>query len=313
MEPAVSIIIPVYNVQPYLNKCIDSILDQSMKEIEIILVDDGSTDGSAAICDEYARRDDRILVIHKANEGLSCARNDGIAAANSPYIMLVDGDDWVDTFFVERPYNMATLLDADIVWFERDRYTVTGGSEADRFVCHEGGISKEDAFRFNLLHAVAWLGLYRRELFDSIHFPPGRYYEDIGTTYKLIQASNRICFLDSVLYHYRIFRPGSINTEAATCYHHDRKDMMLKRITDMYSWGYGKLLQQPVFTFMICYGNKGRESEVLSLIMKDMCIDPPRDLTGKRKLLLAIYRISPAAFDLVCILSGKRRKYRVRR
>lgn len=101
--PKVSVIVPVYNVEPYLRQCLDSIVSQTLKDIEIILIDDGSTDGSGEICDEYKREDHRIRVIHKVNEGLSAARNDGIDASTAPYIMFVDGDDWVEPEFCETP------------------------------------------------------------------------------------------------------------------------------------------------------------------------------------------------------------------
>ena len=100
----ISIIVPVYNVEPYLPKCIDSLISQTMEEIEIILVDDGSTDRSGKICDAYAEADDRIRVIHTQNHGLSCARNEGIDASTATYIMFVDGDDWVERRFCEIPY-----------------------------------------------------------------------------------------------------------------------------------------------------------------------------------------------------------------
>ena len=99
--PKVSIIVPVYNVQSYIHKCIDSLKEQTFRDIEIILIDDGSTDDSGKICDAYAEKDDRIRVIHKKNEVLSQARNDGIKASASPYIMFVDSDDWVDKHYLE--------------------------------------------------------------------------------------------------------------------------------------------------------------------------------------------------------------------
>ena len=102
--PKVSVIVPIYKVKPFLRQCIDSIINQTLKDIEIILVDDGSVDGEAEICDEYAIHDKRIKVIHKNNEGLSAARNDGLDQATAPYIMFVDSDDWVEPEFCELPY-----------------------------------------------------------------------------------------------------------------------------------------------------------------------------------------------------------------
>ena len=116
--PKVSVIIPVYNVESYLRKCVDSIIGQTLINIEIILVDDGSTDRSGSICDEYRRQDGRIQVIHKANGGLSSARNVGIDAASAPYIMFLDSDDWAEPGFCEIPYDAAVDTNSDLVIFQ---------------------------------------------------------------------------------------------------------------------------------------------------------------------------------------------------
>ena len=115
--PHVSVIVPVYNVEEYLRKCIDSIVAQTLKDIEIILVDDGSTDGSGTICDEYASQDKRVRVVHKINGGLSSARNTGIEAASAPFLMFIDSDDWVEPNFCEKPYLAAKNNNADLVLF----------------------------------------------------------------------------------------------------------------------------------------------------------------------------------------------------
>ena len=113
----ISILVPVFNVEPYLEKCLKSLLAQTFQDIEIILVDDGSTDGSGEICDRFATTDERIHVIHKPNEGLSCARNIGISASTAPYIMFADSDDWVEPDFCQSPYRAAVDNNADLVLF----------------------------------------------------------------------------------------------------------------------------------------------------------------------------------------------------
>ena len=114
MSDLVSVIIPVYNVGEYLQTCIDSVKRQTYKDLQIILVDDGSTDGSGLICDKAAKEDDRIRVIHRTNGGLSAARNSGIEEANGEYICFIDSDDWVDESFVERLYQLAEKDNADV-------------------------------------------------------------------------------------------------------------------------------------------------------------------------------------------------------
>ena len=112
----VSIIIPVYNVESYLRRCLDSVVNQTLKDIEIILVNDGSTDGSLAICEEYAKNDDRIKIITRKNGGLSAARNTGLDNATSEYIGFIDSDDWVDTNFFENLYNTAIEKNCDVAF-----------------------------------------------------------------------------------------------------------------------------------------------------------------------------------------------------
>ena len=124
--PQISVVVPVYNIEKYIHKCIESLIHQSMKDIEIILVDDGSFDKTGEICDSYAKCDNRIIVIHKSNEGLSSARNVGIEASNSDYIMFVDGDDWVEANFCELPYNYAKNKNVDLVLFAHNRVNENG-------------------------------------------------------------------------------------------------------------------------------------------------------------------------------------------
>ena len=118
----ISIIVPIYNVSQYLKECLDSLLAQTFKDIEIILVDDGSTDNSGKIADEYAMIDNRIRVIHQTNQGLSAARNNGINISTSPYVMFVDSDDFVDQHYCEIPYKIIKENNADVVCFEFDHY-----------------------------------------------------------------------------------------------------------------------------------------------------------------------------------------------
>ena len=113
MDPLVSIIVPVYNVKPYLNRCVDSLLGQSYQNMELLLVDDGSTDGSETLCDEYAAQDARVRVLHKKNGGLSDARNAGVDAAKGEYLSFVDGDDWVSPYYIENLYRALEQAGAD--------------------------------------------------------------------------------------------------------------------------------------------------------------------------------------------------------
>ena len=206
MKPLVSIVVPVYNVKEYVFKCLDSLVRQSYEQIEIIVVDDGSTDGSGEICDEFARRDKRAKVFHKKNGGLSSARNYGIKKVTGDYICLVDSDDWVKKDFVAKMVRAAERDDADVV--------VCGYNEV---VPERKVLSGEEATVKLLvgqenMEIIAWNKMYRRDLFDDVSYPEGENYEDNLTTYKLLSRAGRVVYEAESLYVYRE-REGSIVKE----------------------------------------------------------------------------------------------------
>jgi len=200
----VSIIVPVYNVSAYLNECIDSLIIQSYSNIEIILVDDGSTDGSGQICDQYSKLDDRIVVIHKKNGGLSDARNAGLNAMHGQYVAFVDSDDWIDEQMIQKFYSISQSTNADIV---------AGGYVAIyknmHVQCSEksGIYSMTEALKLLLynkeLHDHVCTKLFRASIWDEIRFPKNKVFEDIRTTYKTFLKSERIVVTDYNLYFYR--------------------------------------------------------------------------------------------------------------
>ena len=151
----VSVIVPIYNIKQYLPRCIDSIRNQTLKDIEIILIDDGSTDGSSEICDQYAAVDPRVRVLHKENEGLSAARNDGIQMARADYIMFVDGDDWVEPEFCELPYRAAVGNNVDAVSFLHVTVSENGVKEKCSFR-GEGLVKKGDLTTLKLVSVNSW-------------------------------------------------------------------------------------------------------------------------------------------------------------
>lgn len=203
VKPFVSVIIPVYKVEPYLRQCIDSVLAQTYRNLEIILVDDGSPDECPAICDEYAKNDARVRVIHKENGGLSDARNAGIRAATGEWICFVDSDDMVHPQMIE-------LLMCLLV---SDRTLKIASCGFERFCKNEIGprhyternhsvLSLKD---FMLKHCwtVAWGKIYHRTLFENIAYPVGRLHEDEFITYKLVYEAGKIALMDIPLYFYR--------------------------------------------------------------------------------------------------------------
>ena len=200
----VSIIVPIYKVEKYLDECVQSIIKQSYRNLEIILVDDGSPDNCPSMCDEYAEQDSRIVVVHKENGGLSSARNAGIDIARGEYLLFVDSDDYISPIMVE------TLLDA--ITETNAKIAVSRISEDAEKLCLDCGqktevLRPDQVMKYILTEQVITTSasgkLYRKELFEGIRYPNGKIYEDLGTTYKLIDRCEKVAFMDSSFYYYR--------------------------------------------------------------------------------------------------------------
>lgn len=205
-EELISVIVPIYNVEKYLRKCIDSILNQSYANLEVILVDDGSPDQCPEICDVFAVQDSRVKVIHKKNGGLSDARNAGIDIAKGDYITFVDSDDFLKKSAIELLFRSLIKNKCDI---STCRYEVVYEDNfygQDNFENQELVLSAQDAMEDMLYqeHTTnsAWAKLYKIELFNGIRYPKGKLYEDLGTTYKLFDRANKIVFNSSQEYYY---------------------------------------------------------------------------------------------------------------
>lgn len=208
----ISIIIPVYKVEKYLEKCIQSVINQTYKNIQIILVDDGSPDNCGKICDEYAKKDHRIEVIHKSNGGLSDARNKGLEIAKGEYIGFVDSDDYIEADMYEVLYNSLKQYNADVSIC--NFYTVSQEKIAIKNA--DNGIKEYNRIEIlkeilldNNIQSYAWNKLYRKDLFDEIKYPVGKKYEDIGTTFYLLEKCNKVVVTGKPEYYY-INRQGSI-------------------------------------------------------------------------------------------------------
>lgn len=205
MKPILSIIVPVYDVEKYINKCIDSILKQTFTNFELILIDDSSPDNCGNICDKYAKLDSRIKVIHKENGGLSSARNVGIDAARGEYIGFVDSDDYIKNDMYESLYKAILKYKADIsicgkFIVGQDKVLSVCNSDNVRIYNRYEGLI--EIIKDKNINSFAWDKLYKRELFDNVRYPEGRYFEDIATTYKLFMLSNKIVHINSSKYYY---------------------------------------------------------------------------------------------------------------
>lgn len=220
MEPLISVIVPVYKVEPYLHKCVDSILAQTYRRLEIILVDDGSPDQCGAICDEYAEKDGRVKVIHKPNGGLSDARNAGMRIMSGELVAFVDSDDWIEPTMYERLYALLDQFQADMAfggvaddWECGNAVTTTKTSDYGPTPFAEDAVAAMRRY----FHGswAAWDKLYRAKLFDGIFYPVGEINEDEAIVLHLLDRCDRVCYTNEIFYHYmRRDNGNSITTSA---------------------------------------------------------------------------------------------------
>lgn len=203
--PLISVVVPVYKVEPYLHRCVDSILAQSFSDFELILVDDGSPDNCPAICDEYAGKDNRVRVIHKKNGGLSDARNAGIdwafANSDSEWITFIDSDDWVHPCYLECLYQAAQRCRVEIAVGEFERTSGTAPVVRENMT---GVLYTPEAFyiEHRVTATVAWGKLYKKRCFQSVRYPVGKIHEDEFVTYRLLFATETLVYIEAPLYAY---------------------------------------------------------------------------------------------------------------
>lgn len=205
-SPIISVIIPVYNVEKYLTKCIDSVLAQTYPHLEIILVDDGSTDASGQMCETYAKQDKRVRVIHQQNAGLSAARNAGIKATKGEYLSFIDSDDWVESNFIEVlwktvcKYQVSIAIVGCFLEFPSKTYPQRLLPKKQKETLMDSRVAYRT--NFPLLGVSAWNKLYRADLFKDISFPEGVLYEDMYTNFRVLHSVKTVAVVDCPLYHY---------------------------------------------------------------------------------------------------------------
>lgn len=209
----ISIIVPIYNTEKYLHQCLDSILNQTYTNFEVLLVNDGSTDSSRMICQEYVERDSRFRYIEKANGVLTDARNVGITRAQGEFLSFVDSDDWIEPTYVEDLYRAALLNDAEVVVsnyqeFHQERNVYLIHLYEDYYETHYSGEELIQQLplleRKDLSFKTSWGILFARRLFDTISFPKGKTIEDTRTNYRLFAESCRSIYIHKALYNYRV-------------------------------------------------------------------------------------------------------------
>lgn len=312
----ISIVVPIYNVEKYLPQCVNSLLNQTYKNLEIILVDDGSLDKSGEICDEFSKNDNRIIVIHKENNGLSSARNAGLEIAKGDYIGFVDSDDWLDETMYETLLKLITDNDSDIScckFFKTadsdEKIPVNDNETIQSFTNIEG----LNNFYTDLYTqtVVAWNKLYKRNLFDNVVYPIGKIHEDEGTTYKLFYKANKITYTNRPLYYYRT-TPNSITTRKFNKKRLDIIDVYDEKIKFIRSINndhiYSKTLKWYLFTLINCYyecseNMEDNEKYLTSIINKISETYKEYNRAKEKQLhwviLFSIFKFSPKLYKFI--------------
>ena len=236
MNQLVTIITPVYNVSKYLPKCLDSLINQTYKNLEIILINDGSTDNSGDICDEYSKKDDRIKVIHKENGGVSSARNAGLKVMSGQWLFFVDPDDWIELATCEKILDLALATNSDIYAYGiliHNEDSEDTRKESDTSL--EGKIEKIDALKYiitgSAFSKAIWNKFYKKSAIQDIYFDEQfKIGEDVAWLLEAVSKSKDIYYISQVFYNYLILRQGSLITG-------NKIDMLAeKNFSSVYAW-----------------------------------------------------------------------------
>ncbi|MFR1757985.1 MAG: glycosyltransferase family 2 protein, partial [Thomasclavelia spiroformis] len=216
--PKLSIIVPIYNVEKYLSRCIESILNQTFREFELILINDGSTDNCKEICEKYKKIDSRIIVVNKKNGGVSSARNFGIDISRGEYIGFVDPDDFIDSNMYEILFNIINLYQSDIVICDYYKVSEYNIKKYEEIQLNNKGIIVENINNIDAIERIltvgekfifAWNKIYKRRLFENLRYNEGMIYEDEFLAHRILYRCNKVSIINSSLYYY-VQRKGSI-------------------------------------------------------------------------------------------------------
>ena len=304
----ISVVIPVYNVEEYLVECIESVLKQTYTNLEIILVDDGSLDNSGKICDDYAKKDSRIVVIHKRNGGLSSARNAALEIIKGCYVVFVDSDDYIEHTMIEVLYNKINQYNADISIcayrvtsnidmfdseLECKEYLMTGKKLIMAYIYRDSN--------YTITHAV-WNRLYKKELLNGLKFCEGRVHEDILFSTEVMLRIQKAIYIDKYLYNYRDNRPGSI-TERKYSLKSVEDSIYLtciaaNKMREKYGREYGDIFTAQFYTEIVAIRTQDNNKDLIDNYRKDIKdiikeVVKSRNVGKKLKVRLELSLISP--------------------
>lgn len=327
MTELISIIVPIYNTEKYLEKCIESVLDQSYKNIELIIINDGSTDSSGIICDHYAMKDRRVQVLHIDNVGVAGARNKGMDYAAGEYFCFLDSDDYIAPQMLERLQLLLKTYNADIAMsgyqsVSDDKPQTTTENKKVELLSNLQALNK--LFEKPTQQAVVvWNKLYIRSLFDGIRFPEGKYFEDVYVTYRLYHKARKIVLTNEKLY-FQVKRVTSVTGQPYSINRLDSLDGSAERVhyfkinnlIDLYNtaaYSHLKLIIK-------CYRRFENNPDLDKLVLKDLSarflrelkqFDIFKTLSLRKRLYFILFRLSPVLqrFALTAWSTLKTRKY----
>ncbi len=236
----ISVIVPAYNIEPYIQKCVGSIVEQSYEDLEIILVDDGSTDKTGEICDRLSKTDSRIRIIHKTNGGLSDARNKGIEASKGDYLAFVDGDDYISHNTLEKMHSALLRNNCDIAVCNIERITSDGVTEPFYEPVHCETVYENDEKYITLRQPSVCNKLFKADLFENIRFPVGKYYEDTFIYHELIFAAKKVVLTGETGYWYLKRRESIISNAGYNENYFDFVEAVYRRMVFLHSQGVDK-------------------------------------------------------------------------
>ena len=308
----ISVIVPVYQVEPWLRECVDSILCQTFQDFELILVDDGSPDSCGAICDEYARLDRRVRVIHKENGGLSSARNAGLDGARGEYIAFVDSDDWIAPDMLATLYRMVQDTGADLAIGDLVKY-MDGKPLADAPSPLEDECFDRDGLVQKLTgvqawrYIIAWNKLYHRSLFDGLRFPEGFIHEDEATIHRFAARCHRVATTSRVVYYYRQVA-GSITNTSFSIRRTDMLSALADRMDLAAQQGWNEMLHKTTIRYAYLFidvyfrfSRSGNNMPYFRRMERSLKTALPyilknRNIALRPKVYLTLVQLSPALF-----------------
>lgn len=314
-EPLVSVIVPVYNVEKYLHQCVDSIINQTYRNLEIILVDDGSPDNCGAICDEYALKDRRILVIHQENQGLSAARNAGLDIASGDYIVFVDSDDWIAEDMIQLLLSRQEQTGADMVLCNiKPFYPPQYKGWMRKVSCFGCEVLSQIEFSerlteyYSWIYCVAWNKLYKKEIWEQLRFPLDHIHEDEATVHRVLERCSKIATIAQSLYYYRQV-PDSITGQGVRIQSVDKLCALADRIVCAEEHRWTKLLEATLkgylyylFEFSFLFVEIEEGQKYIKRLTDSLCIALPYIMRSKsvpmrHKLYAVAIRVSPRIYQ----------------